>query len=226
MTKKEREAIFEQLRKVLTRSEFGRAEAVGELILTRCFSGKISEWKDRQPGKNKSFRKIAEHRDCPMSKTSLCRDVGIFVALKTLPPEVTEGLTATHIAEVLKLDHDERIRFLREARTHGWSTHRLRKTIVEFRRRQGERRGRPPSPMARKSVQLLKKSAELAGQSQVAMQRAARRDARSDSDLRKALEQLERIASEIRKSLSASRARQDSHWRLAKAKTPRERAAS
>lgn len=217
MTNEEREAIFEELRGVLSQTEFGRSEAVGRLILQRCFGGDIAAWKDRQPGKNRSFRKIAEHPDCPMSKTSLCRDVGVYVALRTLPAEVTRGLTATHIAEVLKLDHDERVRFLREASAQRWSTNKLRQTIVDFRRCNGERRGRPPSPLARKSVQLLKKSVELAEQGRGALNQSRNVDADVKDEIEELLDCLSAASTDIRERLKQRRPRQDSHMRLAKA---------
>jgi hypothetical protein len=86
----------------------------------------------------------------------------VYVALQTLPECVVRGVSAAHIAEVLKLEHDDRIHFLTVARDAKLSAKQLRKAIVTYRRGKGEKRGRRVAPITQKALRNLKRAISLA----------------------------------------------------------------
>jgi hypothetical protein len=65
------------------------------------------------------------------------------------------------VAAVLNLDAGERERVLREADRARWSVRQLRENVVQMRRAEGERRGRPATNDQLRLLRLLNTSVRL-----------------------------------------------------------------
>src|SRR5438477_4145536 len=63
--------VIEELRAIDRKAGLERALAIGELVLRRFFGGSSEIWRARRKNKNNSIRRIAEHPDCPLSRTAL-----------------------------------------------------------------------------------------------------------------------------------------------------------
>jgi hypothetical protein len=143
MSPEDRWALIRRLKEAVHRAPFARVEEVGRLVVEHCFANDLRAWRDRNPRKCASYRKLADDPRLPLSKSSLQRDTGVYVALRTLPADVVRGRSVTHVAAVLSLDEPMRVQFLQLAKERNMSTRSLQEAVVEFRRKAGERRGRP-----------------------------------------------------------------------------------
>jgi hypothetical protein len=121
-----------------------RTLAIGRLVLDRFFHGSPQAWRDRRRNKNNSVRRLADRAECPLSRSALNQAIGVYALVQTLPePEHLESLEASHFSLVIPLPPDEQEQWLRRACSEHWSVRRLRQELLEARRDQGERRGRP-----------------------------------------------------------------------------------
>jgi hypothetical protein len=154
-TPEDRWVLIRMLKEAVHRAPFARVEEVGRLVVEHCFANDLRAWRDRNPRKCASYRKLADDPRLPLSKSSLQRDTGVYVALRTLPAEVVRGRSVTHVAAVLSLDEPMRIQFLQLAKERSMSTRSLQEAVVEFRRKAGERRGRPLVRPLGTSLRLL-----------------------------------------------------------------------
>jgi hypothetical protein len=131
--------------------------AVGELVLTEFFGGNPATWQDRRKNKNNSIRRLADHRECPYSRSALDLAVTVYVATLSMPCAQTFGhIGASHIAAVLGLPEPERMAMLEAAERERLSVRELRHRVVFLRRVEGEKRGRPPLESSTKALGLLK----------------------------------------------------------------------
>lgn len=100
-----------------------------------------------------SLRRLAAHPDCPLSKSQL-RDV--LAAFRIFQEEslirASQFLTPSHAAAVTSLEAEQRSFLLSRAEEKRWSVRELESRVREFRRGQGERRGRPPTSPGEKAV--------------------------------------------------------------------------
>lgn len=144
------------------RTGIERTLAIGELILNRFFGGDPAVWRDRRRNKNNSIRRLAERDDCPFCRSALNEAVGVYVAVRTLPTIRTlVNVSASHVAAVLQLAPAEREQLLERAEREAWSVRELRNNVVAMRRKNGERRGRPPSPPEARVIGVLRTGVRL-----------------------------------------------------------------
>ncbi len=68
------------------------------------------------------YRKLADHPDLPMSKSTLWRYVRVYELTSRMPWVVASKLTVAHLTVVLGLDAEEQERVLRAAEEQGWSS--------------------------------------------------------------------------------------------------------
>ena len=162
----ELDAMVTELVDIVRKTGLARTLAIGELILTRVFSGRAEVWRARRRNKNSSVRRLAERPGCPLSRSALNQAIGVYVAVRALPCVQTSGhIGASHVVAVLPLDDSERDRWLRRAEIEQWSVRRLKVEIIRERRLAGERRGRPRSSEATQglaAVMLATKNLEVA----------------------------------------------------------------
>lgn len=151
------EEVIEQLNVIDRGMGIERTLAIGDLILNRFFGGDPAAWRDRRRNKNNSVRRLAERDDCPFCRSALNDAVAVCVATKGLPCVRTFGhVYASHIAAVLQLPVEDRERWLKDAEKERWSVRELRRRVTEFRRSEGERRGRPPIRIDLRSITGLR----------------------------------------------------------------------
>jgi hypothetical protein len=172
------DAVVEQLRTMESQVGLDRCVAIGGLILQRFFGGSAEIWRTRSRNKNNSVRRIAQHPDCPLSKSSLSEAIGVAIVVQELPFVRTSGhIGASHVACVLRLRADEQQMWLKRATLHRWGVRELRAQIQSQRLASRGRAGQRPLHAA---VILLRRAVR-------ACDRAARAIARaelsgSDSD--------------------------------------------
>lgn len=142
------DAIFDevakQIRTVLRRTGLVRTLAIGALVLERFFGGSVIEWRAKRNRKNNSVRRLAERPDCPLSRSSLNRAIGIYAVTKTVPVVLKlRNIEAGHIGVLLPLPTKDQEQWLVRADAQHWSVRQLRDAVLHERRERGERRGRP-----------------------------------------------------------------------------------
>jgi hypothetical protein len=195
--------VVAELREVKRQTGLGATLAVGELVLTEFFGGNPSAWQDRRKNKNNSIRRLADHIDCPFSRSALDLAVTVCVAMRAMPCAQTFGhIGASHIAAVLCLPESEWIAVLEAAERERLSVRELRHRVVSLRRLEGEKRGRPPLENSAKALALLRSA--LARVKQVAELLYDQGESNSDvrAECTEVTTELEGLCSEL---LSASR---------------------
>lgn len=151
------DGIVEQLREIQRGTGLERTLAVGRVVLSSFFAENPELWRDRRRNKNNSIRRLAERPDCPFCKSALNEAVGVYVAVVALPCIRTFGhITASHIAATLILTEQERSDVLEHAERECWSVRQIKQYVVEMRRTNGERRGRPTASDDARALTSLK----------------------------------------------------------------------
>jgi hypothetical protein len=136
--------VVKELREIHRKTGLERALAIGQIVLHRFFGGSADVWHERRKNKNNSVRRIAEHPDCPLSRSALNEAIGVYVAAQSLPCVQTSGhITASHIAAVTFLEVEGQRAWLDRAEKERLSVRQLKENIRLQRHEEGERRGRP-----------------------------------------------------------------------------------
>jgi hypothetical protein len=151
------EEVVTKLREIERTTGLERAVAIGKIVLERFFGGSAEAWRARRRNKNNSVRKLADHPDCPLSRSALGQAIGTYVVVQQLPCVSTFGhITASHVAALLHLPLDAQREWLETAEQRGWSVRQLQERVTTQRRVSGERRGRPRAPAARKAMSSVR----------------------------------------------------------------------
>ena len=151
------QGIAAELRGITNGSSWSRTLATGKLVLERFFGGNVEEWRTHRRQKEASIRRLAQRADCPLGKSALSEAVSLYVAKKDLPKSVDE-LTPSHVAIALRVPPAERLLLIERAVDEAWSVREMRNQASLFKRRAGERRGRPRFSQARAALSHLKAS--------------------------------------------------------------------
>ena len=115
-------AVLLELREIDRRTSLERAAAIGRVVLERFFGGSPEVWRERRNNKNNSIRRIAEHPDCPLSRSALNEAVGVYVAVQSLHCVQTSGhITASHVAAITFLGVEQQRRWLERAEQGSWN---------------------------------------------------------------------------------------------------------
>jgi hypothetical protein len=145
--------VVKELREIHRKTGLERALAIGQIVLHRFFGGSADVWHERRKNKNNSVRRIAEHPDCPLSRSALNEAIGVYVAAQSLPCVQTSGhITASHIAAVTFLEVENQRAWLDRAEKQRLSVRQLKESIRLERHEAGERRGRPRVAAPRKMI--------------------------------------------------------------------------
>src|SRR5690242_5021868 len=167
--------VVRELRDIDRRTGLERTLAIGRLVLQRFFGGSPEIWHERRKNKNNSVRRVAEHPDCPLSRSALNEAIGVYVAVQALPcVQTSDHITASHVAAVTFLDVEDQRRWLERAERENWSVRALKERVRADRHEAGERRGRPRVEHRRRLVAGIRSAVG-------AMRRAV--DAMSGADL-------------------------------------------
>jgi hypothetical protein len=140
---------------------------VGAYVLDKFFGGDAEQAKSKDPYKNASFRSLAERCgtvELPISKSTLHRMVAVTIMTRLLPEggKAFKQLPASHQGVLLPLSDPTKVEKLAERAVDKELSVRdlrnevskeLAKTVKE-----GERRGRPPTP---RIVKTLNRSLKL-----------------------------------------------------------------
>ena len=107
--------------------------------------------------RHSSVRRLAEHPDCPLSRSGITRALEVFVAMRELGEHAPfVHIQVMHVSKVANLPAPERLDWLIRADTGRWSVRKLAEELIVARREDGEGRGRPKGEKSpsRKAVHL------------------------------------------------------------------------
>jgi len=113
--------------------------AVGALVLEQFFEGRTELWRSRKRSKNYSIRRLAQHPDCPLSRSALNSCVAVCVALRELSDrtdpldgaQAFPQITASHVAVVARLPAAERSQWLQRSGRQSWTVRELRQRLAD-----------------------------------------------------------------------------------------------
>jgi len=177
--------------------------AEGEIILRDIFGGDVAAWESRSPAKMQSIRRLAKRPGAPYQKDALSKRVGVHVAMQKLAfVWRSPTITASHVVEVLRIPHDERVGMLELVVAEGWSVKRLHAEVVQGRRSRGERRGRRVSPRVRKAISLLRKATQALTRVPALLEPGALLDERSRAELATLVSQLSSLQRRVDAAVS------------------------
>jgi hypothetical protein len=174
----------------------------GRLILERFFGGSVNLWESPSPRKQHSIRRLAQRPGAPHGKDALTRRVGVYIALQRHDfVYECEGISATHVVEVLRLPAETQARMLREAAALGLSALELRRRVVADRRENGERRGAPTKDRAKKVATRLARIVQLLTEAEQLVNQAASFDGHTRGTIDDSLVNASRLITKIRVSV-------------------------
>jgi hypothetical protein len=178
------ERVVAHLKEIERRTGLERTLAIGELVLTQFFAGNPAAWRARGRNKDHSVRQLASHADCPFGKSALHEAVGVYVAMRAMPNVRTLGhITASHVASVLRLAENQRQAMLEQAEHEHWGVRELRQAVVNLRRAEGERRGRPVEASQVRALSALRASVRTASRVLVRVERTGSLSARTRTEM-------------------------------------------
>src|SRR5579859_4921759 len=137
-TDEEVERVVAQLHDLCRAATMDFALSVGKLIISNFFSGNLASWRDRDPKKNASLRRLAAHPDLPMSPAVLYRSIAIYELCERLGIRSWKHVSTTHIRLVLPLEPAEQARLLRLCEAHAWPVRRLDEEVAAISRESPE----------------------------------------------------------------------------------------
>jgi len=122
------DGLVKRLRDIHRTSKLMLAVDVGCLVVLQLYNGDVQTL--HKTGRtHDGFRKLADHPDLPMSKSTLWRYVRVYELTSRMPWIVPGKLTVAHLTLVLGVEPDEQERLLRMAEDQGWSSARLSKEL-------------------------------------------------------------------------------------------------
>src|SRR5580704_6459476 len=137
------------------------ALTVGQIVIEHFYLGDLARWRDRDPQKDTSLRKLARHPMLPMSAAALYRSVAIYELCERLQIRTWRHISTGHMRLVLPLSAIEQERLLRAAEAGGWPVRRLDEEVAGIahvesatRRDRGGRRRISGLQRAMKPVQM------------------------------------------------------------------------
>ena len=105
------------------------ALAVGRVIVDGFYGGDLEAWRARGV-KDMSFRRLAKHRDLPMSPAALYRSVAVYELSHRLPLTRWQRVSASHLHVVLPLAQGDQERLLELTDVQRWPVRRLRQEVA------------------------------------------------------------------------------------------------
>jgi len=188
-----------ELRAVDHKSAWQRTLEIGRLVLDGLFHGDEAGWRSRLSTKDLSLRRLVQHPACPFKKTALSDAVGVHLFVKRNTPKIDFGaLSPTHVLQVLRLPNDPALLLLTAVVRNGWSVRELNANVRALRQQSGDRRGRPPSPAARKAETLARQSGRLLRAMIVQLEHCDELDESERALLVAALDQISELVSAAR----------------------------
>jgi hypothetical protein len=110
------------------------AVSVGDCVIRRVYAGDMTRWRERDPSKEVSLRKLVRHPHMPMSAASLYRCIAIYEICSRMGVHTWAHVSSSHIRLVLPLAPDDQNRLLLLTESERWSVRRLDAEIAHLRR--------------------------------------------------------------------------------------------
>jgi hypothetical protein len=179
---------------------------VGHAVISHLFGGNADRARRKGP-KDVSLKKLAEHRDLPISTRQLYLAVGVYALLARtgqLEEVRTSGLLGySHIEAVLPAPPEEQPRLIAEALKHQWTVRQLKEQVALLAK---PRRGGP-----RAASPILRSVRRLGGDVERLTSALDKQDAINPREMRalfdvvkEALERLRRLHGRLTKEVGKS----------------------
>lgn len=124
---------------------------IGRYVLDNFFGGSLEEAVSKNPTKDVSFQRLADHPALLINRTTLSRAVGLYIQQQQIlavdrgHAALLDRVSPTHQQAILPVKElDTKVRLLRETVKQGLSTRGLRKVVEAERRKVKSSRGRKP----------------------------------------------------------------------------------
>lgn len=143
--------LVAQIRHVTRLASLQVAIEVGALVVEKIF-GDVEQYRSRGE-KDISYRRLAEHPELPFSAATLYRFVAVYELVQRFPGLAKSSyFELAHLRAVLGLPAATQERLLRIAEHERLTGEQLHGRADAERERDPSRRGRPPVPVALKSL--------------------------------------------------------------------------
>lgn len=156
------EGVVETLNTMQRAAGFDFARAVGRVVLDSLYGGDMNAWRLRGES-DASYRKLREHADkdeLKISAVALYRSMALIELEDRLQITDWKNLNITHIRSVFGLPDDQQKKLLTTAQAKGWDGERLEAEVAKVRKKEGDKRGRPPLPAFVKGIGALRRVIE------------------------------------------------------------------
>jgi hypothetical protein len=168
------DAMVREIGALVREATVDLALRVGQLIVNRFFEGDALGWRERE---HRSFRKLAQHPELPMSASALRRCVGLYELTQRIGDlSRYDRLGTSHFRAILGLGQDEQRQLLEAANSEGWTVTALELRAAEVRAANPARGGRPRVPPLVKLMRRLGPLADEAAQQLAQIEHAAPSD--------------------------------------------------
>ena len=134
---------------------------IGNLIVTEFYDGDMEQFRSRRQ-KDVSLRKLADHPELAMSRSSLHQAVAVFDLVERMGGVHACGhLGVSHVRAVLPLPEKEQRRLLRQAESYAWTVRKIEdKARLAKSKLDNRGGGRPRLPSFVKAINALRKFTE------------------------------------------------------------------
>ncbi len=119
------ESVVGQLNAICKAATLNFALNVGGTVVRHLYAGNVEMWRNRDPTKCTSLRKLARHPHLPMSPSALYRSIAIYELCERLHIRSWKHISTGHIRLVLPLEPDQQACFLATAEAERWSVRQL-----------------------------------------------------------------------------------------------------
>ena len=127
--------VVAQLRALPPARGAERSFAIGKLILAQLFDGDPQAWHDRRRNKRQSLRRLAMHKNCPFSKSTLSQAVCAYVTMLELTPSRRfKHVSVSHLALIFRFPAQQRLAMVERIEREQRSVRDMREEVSPARR--------------------------------------------------------------------------------------------
>ncbi len=145
--------VAQDLRAIDSSVGWERTLAIGELIVTTFFGGRVQELK-RARRADQSLRRLAEHQLCPIRKSALAEAMNVY-AFVCANPEVRslDNVAPGHVAVALKCSAEVRLSLLHRVQRERLTVRGLAQHVSLLRRPQSATRAAAGTLIALRKIE-------------------------------------------------------------------------
>lgn len=143
---------------------FEFARAVGRVVLDSLYGGDLNGWRLRGES-DASYRRLRDRAEAEKDKllisaVALYRSMALVELEDRLQITDWKNLNITQVRSVFGLTDDQQRKLLTTAQAKGWDGERLEAEVAKVRKKEGDKRGRPPLPAFVKAIGAFRRVIE------------------------------------------------------------------